>query len=213
MTNVIIDCHTHHTDAPAALIAVDPRQFDPQPGVWYTVGYHPWHDVDKLTQEDFNLLELCARHPQVLAIGETGMDSLRGADLDTQARVFVRHLQVAHSVHKAVVVHCVRTAQRIIHERHKAGLDNVTLAIHGMRSNERVAQALLEAGCYLSFGFRFNPAALLATPPDRLLIETDDATVSISEVATIVADVLGVSCSQVIKTAAENIQRLLNGHY
>lgn len=213
MTPVIIDCHTHHAGATAALIAVDPRQFDPQPGLWYSVGYHPWHDVDCLTDADFDLLEQCARHPQVLAIGETGLDSLRGADLDTQARVFVRHLQVAHVIGKPVVVHCVRTAQRIIDERRKAGLTAVPLAIHGMRANERVARTLLDAGCYLSFGYRFNPATLLATPPDRLLIETDEAPATINEVASAIGDVLGLPCDQVIKTAAENSQRLLDNLY
>jgi TatD DNase family protein len=211
MTPDIIDCHTHHADATAALIAVDPRQFDPQPGLWYSVGYHPWHDVDKLTEADFKLLELHARHPQVLAIGETGLDSLRGADLETQASVFVRHLQVAHATCKPVVVHCVRTAQRIIDERRKAGLTAVPLAIHGMRANERIARTLLDAGCYLSFGIRFNPATLLATPPDRMLIETDEAPATISEVASAIGDVLGMPYYQVIKTAAENTQRLLNG--
>lgn len=213
MTPDIIDCHTHHADATAALIAVDPRQFDPQPGLWYSVGYHPWHDIDKLTEADFKLLEQRARHPQVLAIGETGLDSLRGADLETQASVFVRHLQVAHATSKPVVVHCVRTAQRIIDERRKAGLTAVPLAIHGMRANERVARTLLDAGCYLSFGIRFNPATLLATPPDRMLIETDEAPATILEVASAIGDVLGMPCYQVIKTAAENTQRLLNGRY
>ena len=205
----VIDCHTHRTDASAALIAVDPRQFAPQPGLWYSVGYHPWHDVDSLNDADFDLLEQCARHPQVLAIGETGMDSLRGADLDTQTRVFVRHLQVAHVIGKPVVVHCVRTAQRIIDERRKAGLTAVPLAIHGMRANERVARTLLDAGCYLSYGIRYNPATLLATPPDRLLIETDEAPATIHEVATAIADVLATTADNVIVLATGNLHRFL----
>ena len=207
--NTILDFHTHHTDATGAIISVNPRQFNPQPGRWYSVGYHPWYDVDQLTEADFDLLEQCARHPQVLAVGETGMDTLRGAPLDIQARVFVRHLQVAHDVGKPVVVHCVRAAQRIIQERHKAELAHVAIAIHGMRANERIAQILIDAGCYLSFGPRFNPAALQSTPLDRLLIETDDSTSSIHDVAKIIASVLNLTNEQIIKTAAGNAQRLL----
>ena len=206
----LIDCHTHRTDAREALIAVDPRQFEPQAGLYYSVGYHPWHDVDRLAQADFDLLEQCSRHPQVLAIGETGMDSLRGTDLNTQASVFVRHLQVAHDIGKPVVVHCVRTAQRIIRERHQAGLDDVSLAIHGMRANERVARSLLDAGCYLSFGIRFNPATVLATPPDRLLIETDDTTAPIDTIATAVAQVLTLPPQTLLARATANLHRLLS---
>ncbi len=205
----ILDCHTHRLDANAALISVDPRQFDPQPGLWYSVGYHPWNNIGALTAADFDLLERCASHPLVLAIGETGMDSLRGGDLDTQEVVFVRHLKLAHALGKPVVVHNVRCAQRILAARHRSGLDDVPLAIHGMRSNERVARTLLDAGCYLSFGTRFNPAVLRSTPLDRLLIETDEAPVTIQEVADAIAATLQLTRQLVSTICATNLQRLL----
>ena len=205
----ILDCHTHRLDANAALISVDPRQFDPQPGLWYSVGYHPWDNIGALTAADFDLLERCASHPQVIAIGETGMDSLRGGDLDTQEAIFVRHLKLAHALGKPVVVHNVRCAQRILAARHRSGLDDVPLAIHGMRSNERVARTLLDAGCYLSFGTRFNPAALRSTPLDRLLIETDEAPVTIQEVADAIAATLQLTRQLVSTICATNLQRLL----
>ena len=116
----ILDFHTHDMNATSALISVSPRQFNPQPGKWYSVGYHPWHDVDHLTDDDFTLLEQCAAHPQVLAIGETGMDSLRGAPIDIQAMVFVRHLELAARLNKPVVAHNVRTTQEILTQRHRA---------------------------------------------------------------------------------------------
>jgi TatD DNase family protein len=205
----ILDFHTHHADAEGALISVNPRQFDPQPGLWYSVGFHPWDDVDTLTDDDFILLEQCARHPQVLAIGETGMDRLRGAGLDVQAAVFIRHLQLAAELGLPVIAHCVRAAQEIVAAKRQAGLTAVSLVLHGLRANEHVARMLLDAGCYLSFGIRFNPDALRSTPLDRLLIETDDAPVTIQEVADAIAPVLQMSSEQVIKTAAGNAQRLL----
>jgi TatD DNase family protein len=207
--NDIIDFHTHQDGATAALIAVDPRQFDPQPGRWYSLGFHPWNDVDKITDEDFDLLRRCSAHPQVLAIGETGMDALRGASLDIQGEVFSRHLSIAADVAKPVVVHSVRTVQNILSIRRKSGLTVVPLAIHGMRSNVHVAQAWLEAGCYLSFGARFNPAALLATPIDRLLIETDDSDTPIDEVATLVAQTLHMTPAEVISHVIDNGRQLL----
>lgn len=207
--NRIIDFHTHRLDATAALIAVDPRQFNPQPGQFYSVGFHPWHDVDTLTDSDFALLEQCARHPQVLAIGETGLDRIRGARLDIQIPVFVRHLLLAHQLGLPVVVHNVRATQDLLTCRHQAHLDDVPLAIHGMRGNAQVARTLLDAGCYLSFGPVFNPEVLLATPPDRYLLETDDSAVSIDEVAARVAAALGQTAAQVTTTAAGNARRLL----
>lgn len=205
----IIDIHTHHLDADGALISVAPQDFDPQPGKWYSVGFHPWHAIEKLNDEDFELLERCARHRQVLAIGETGMDRTRGAELNIQAAVFVRHLQLAHDLGKPVVTHCVRAAQDILAARSRAHLDDVPLIIHGMRSNAHVARTLLDGGCYLSFGSRFNPEAVNATPPDRLLIETDEAPVTILEVANLVAQASHLTTDQVISQASANVCRIL----
>lgn len=208
--NSILDFHTHRADAVDALISVDARQFAPQPGKWYSVGFHPWHGVNRLTEADFELLAACARHGQVLAIGETGMDKLRGGSLDLQAQAFVRHLQVAATVGKPVVVHCVRAAQDILDCRRRNRLDDVQLAIHGFRNNERVAHMLLDAGCYLSYGLRFNAAALMATPPDRLLIETDDNAASIRDVARQVAQTLGLTLQDVVGHTNANYHRLLH---
>lgn len=206
----IVDFHTHRLDATSALISVDPRRFDPQPGLWYSVGFHPWHGVDRLTDDDYALLEQCARHPQVLALGETGMDRLRGASLDIQDEAFVRHLRLAHALDKPVVAHCVRTAQDLLAARHREGLDAVRLVIHGMRGNEHVAHTLLDAGCYLSYGARFNPAALHVTPIDRLLIETDDAPESIKAVAASVASTLGLTADELLSCVTATASCLLS---
>lgn len=209
----IIDFHTHRQNAADAIISVNPWQFDPQPGLWYSVGFHPWYNVDTLTDNDFTQLEQCARHEQVLAIGETGMDSLKGAALDIQAKVFERHLHIAATVAKPVVVHSVRTAQNILTVRRHAGLTSVTLAIHGMRANAHVAQTLLNADCYLSYGIRFNPDALSSTPLDRLLIETDDSGATIDEVATQIAQVLHLTSNEVKSISAANTATLLRTHH
>ena len=203
------DFHTHRRDATSALISVDPRHFLPEPGMWYSVGFHPWDIVEPLGDADYALLQQGASHSQVMAIGETGMDSRRGAGLDIQREVFAHHLSLAAALGKPVVVHMVKTAQEILAMRREMGLTGVILAIHGMRANERVAQMLLDAGCYLSFGAKFNPRALLATPTDRLLIESDDSGTPIEEVAARVADQLHNSVDEVINQTSINAQQVL----
>lgn len=206
----ILDIHTHRPDATHALISTDPRDFDPQPEKWYSVGFHPWYGIDTLTDDDYHLLDQCARHPQVLAIGETGIDTLRGADLTVQADAFTRHLCLAHELGLPVVVHNVRATQHILTTRRNSRLDDVALIIHGMRGNAHVAQSLLEAGCYLSYGPRFNPDALLITPIDRLLIETDDSDLPITTVATRVAQAMNLPIEEIITHASSNARRLLS---
>lgn len=205
----ILDFHTHRHDATGALISVNPQGFNPHCGLYYSVGFHPWLPLETLGEDDFAMLEQCARHPQVLAIGETGMDSRRGSALEIQEAVFLRHLSLADTVHKPVVIHSVRTTQQILTARRRASLSHVPLVIHGMRGNEHVACTWLEEGCYLSYGAHFNPQAVEATPSDRLLIETDEAHETIQEVAARVANVLRVSADEVMALATANARRLL----
>lgn len=209
MTPFICDIHTHRADATNALIAVSPHDFDPCPGLFYSVGYHPWFDVDALDDSDFAALEQCARHPQVLAIGETGMDRLRGAPIEVQRNVFIRHLQLADSLGMPAIVHCVRTAADIINARRSARLDHVALIIHGMRGNDNVARMLIDNGCYLSYGARYNPRALAVTPLDHLLIETDDAPVDIEQVAASVAAAINSTSQEVMALTSSNASSLL----
>ena len=129
--------------------------------------------------------------------------------MEMQRQVFARHLKLAAALCKPVVVHSVRTAQDILAVRRTLGLTDVTLAIHGMRANEHVARLLLDEGCYLSFGVRFNPRTLQETPLERLLIETDEDPTPICEVAATVATHLQISADALIRQTDFNARRLL----
>lgn len=55
--------------------------------------------------------------------------------------------------------------------------------VHGFRGKPELARRLVAEGFYLSYGERFNPASVAVTPPDRLLIETDESQLSLAEIA------------------------------
>lgn len=203
-----IDAHTHNLQATDALIAVEPNDFSPQPGKRYSVGIHPWH-TDATTDDDLTQLRQAARHPQVVAIGETGLDSLRGASLPRQTEIFGWHLLLAQELGKPVIIHSVRTSQQVVQCCRRLGI-TMPCAIHGMRGNERVAQTLINVGFYLSFGPRFNPAAVLATPHDRLLLETDDTGMTIAQVADVIAPTLRLTASSLLALAAQNLQNFIH---
>lgn len=194
---MILDFHTHNQQATDALISVMPEEFDPQPGKFYSVGIHPWHSQE-VTPSVLNALETAAQHPQVLAIGETGLDALRGASLEAQMELFRKHIALAEQLGKPLIIHMVRTSQQVLKAWHESQR-LVPWIIHGMRGNPRVAQPLIDAGFYLSFGSRFNPATVAATPLDRLLIETDDdADITIHDVAQAIAQVHGITIQELI---------------
>ncbi len=200
----IIDSHTHHNDAAQAVISVDPADFTPRPGLLYSVGLHPWTSGTG-NAERLQLLEHCATHSQVVAIGETGLDSLRGAPLDVQQQLMQAHIAIAAATGKPLVVHCVRTSQQVLRLWRDSGSTVRThWMIHGFRGNERVLRQLIEAGMWVSYGCKFNAASLQATPPRRLLIETDDAPCDIMHTAQAVAAAMGISHDALLALAKAN---------
>ena len=204
---MITDIHTHNLNAPNALICVEPSEFAPSEGKLYAVGIHPWHAAAGLTAE-VERLKAIATHPQVAAIGETGLDSRRGASLHTQTELFLQHIAIAEQVGKPLIVHMVRTSQEVL-KLWCASQKSVPWVIHGMRGNPNVARKLIDAGFYFSFGARFNPDTLKAVPTDKILAETDDGTQNIGDVIAAIAATLGLSPQKAETLVSRNAATLL----
>ncbi len=77
----ILDVHTHNLESTNSIINIDLDNPDIREGRWYSVGVHPWDSADAGKCRRFlDTVKELASHPQVLAIGEVGLDHLRGAD-------------------------------------------------------------------------------------------------------------------------------------
>ena len=200
------DIHSHNLQATSdAVISVAPSQFAPVAGKFYSVGIHPWLSAEEAARE-LALLEDVASHPQVVAIGETGLDTIKGMDFALQEKYFAIHIGIAERLHKPLVVHMVRTSQQVVKACRGT---NVPVIIHGMRGNENVARTLINAGFYLSYGPNFNPAAMRATPLDRLLAETDDTPVAIEAVIEKIAKTLSIPTPALTQTLQHTATILL----
>ena len=207
---MIIDIHTHRKDSREALISVSPDNFQPLDGLFYSVGIHPWDsDKENITQL-FDLLEKALPHPQVLAIGETGLDRLKGAEMKIQEEIFVRHCQLSESFRKPMVLHAVRTFDRLLYYK-KQLRPSMPWLVHGFRGNAATASALLSKGIGLSFGEKWNKEALLSVPDSQLLIETDEAHTDINKIIENIAAARNTTPESIKKTASTNACRILFG--
>ena len=176
---MLIDAHTHQPDSTVGIISVEPRRFDPTTGLLYSVGIHPW-STDTVDDADFRLLEAAARHPQVVAIGECGIDRLRGADIDRQRIIFERHVALSESLRKPLIVHEVKASDIILSVH--ARLNPVCCWMrHGARFGVRQAEQYVRHGIYLGFGAIRNEQTLQSVPQHLILLETDDAPWQIAE--------------------------------
>lgn len=101
---------------------------------------------------------------------------------------------------KPLIIHCVRAYEEVLAIKKEWGTqgDVIPWIFHGFNKKPAVAQMLLRAGAYLSFGAALlvpgSPAAqsLAICPPGRYFLETDDRNdVSIAAVYAAAAAILG----------------------
>ncbi len=151
-----IDFHTHHPSREGERVIQDGLD---------TWGIHPWHVGEPYTPP--------ANAGGLLAIGECGLDPHSPAPLEEQRRVLEWQLHLAGEWHLPVILHCVKSIDPLIALR-KAMRPHEAWVLHGFRGKPQQLQSLVSAGFHVSFGFRYNPASLLACPMERLLLETDD---------------------------------------
>ena len=171
--------HTHDLHAPMPSIINMPLEWLRNPDaaelrsdVTYSVGIHPWWTATAEWEDLMRGLNFWAEHPQVVRIGECGLDKLQGASVELQEQVFLMHVSLSERLKKPLTIHCVKSFDRLLALR-KQLRPTQRWAIHGFRGKPELAQQLLVAGFDLSFGERYNEATFALCPPERRFRETD----------------------------------------
>ena len=178
----MMDVHTH-TPRKGAIynLTLEELIFPPSypdGNQWLSVGIHPW----KLTENwrsVFEMVQKWAVLPQVLAIGETGLDKV--VNTPCQEEAFKAHALLAENVRKPLIVHCVKAVDELLRIR-KEIKPSQPWVFHGFRGKPQQAEQLLKAGFYLSFGEHFNAQSVLLCPADLLCVETDESSLKIEEI-------------------------------
>lgn len=207
---MIIDIHTHHAaPQPRGIVSVrfTGAQTELLPGQAYSVGVHPWDASMEMTAGRWEELEALAQRPEILAIGECGIDVAAGdAPMFRQLNAFRRQVELSERLAKPLVIHDVKAHDMIVGLRRDLRPQQ-NWAIHGFRGKPQVAQMLLRCGCFIAFGALFNDETLRMMPRDRILAETDESPMTIQQVIGRISSVLGVDMTESIE---KNTARFLN---
>ncbi len=171
MTSTLpFDIHTHSLRK-NAIVNITPDE-DITDGYFFSCGIHPWI-ADKATSHLWQRLEQHLTDKRVIAVGETGLDALRGPSLNIQENVFLRHIAFSEHFDKPLIIHCVKCWHKLL-ELKKELCPRQKWIIHGFRGGPQLATQLIKAGMEISFGPKFNPATPAIISADKLHVETDD---------------------------------------
>lgn len=192
---MLIDIHTHHfrEKSEGVLSLVQDKE---------SVGIHPW-DVGKI---DMNNVEIVCNE-YVMAIGECGIDKLCTVPVEKQLACFRKHICVSEEMHLPLIIHCVKAQEELLRIRKE--LHPVQPWIwHGFRGKPLQLTQLIQAGLWISFGMNYNRESLLLCPLHRMLLETDDAEVSIEDVYERVSKDMCISVEQLERVIENNFAKI-----
>ena len=119
-----------------------------QSNVFASVGVHP--DYEGAAEPDVaQLLEL-ARHPRVVAIGETGLDYFRlKGDLEWQRERFRVHIRAARAAGLPLIIHTRNAARDTVDIMRGEGAAVAGGVMHCFTESLEVARAAIEMNFYI----------------------------------------------------------------
>jgi TatD DNase family protein len=215
-----IDIHTHHPLYDTGTLAIrnllNPDTLEKNLAVpgYYSIGIHPWHIHPDHWQEDVVNVEKWIHHPQVLAIGEAGLDRLTDLPLDIQTMVFKSMVMLSEQSQKPLIIHSVRTHQEIL-LLHRQLLPSQPWILHGFNLRWTIAEAFIDAGFYLSFGSAILHHQTAATnsfvkaPMSSVFLETDEAQIDIREIYRRAAELKGLREEDLLNNIEERFRKIM----
>ena len=200
------------------------------PSVFAAVGVHPGH-MDESPDEIRPMLRDLARHPKVVAIGETGLDFYRDwAPVDKQYEKFEMQIELAKRVRKPLIIHSRSAGSKCITMLTSKGAETVGGVFHCFAENAEFAKRLWEIGFYVSFPglLTFKKAEEVraicaAIPLEQILVETDAPFLApephrgkrcepafVAETAKRLAAIKGLSLEEVAEITTQNTLKLFS---
>jgi TatD DNase family protein len=151
--------------------------------LYSTAGCHP-HDAKDFTAKHLEELKLLLKQPEVVAIGECGLDFNRNySPQETQIAVFEAQLGLTKEINKPLFLHQRDAHQQLLNCLSNQSIDgsNIATVVHCFTDGTKQIKDYLERGLYIGItgwitdkkrGEQLREAVKYA-PIDRLMIETD----------------------------------------
>jgi len=201
------------------------------PNLYAAVGVHP--DTRDGREADEDTLIRLAKHPKVVAIGETGLDYYRlEGDLEWQRNRLRTHIRAARKTRKPLIIHTREAAADTLRILEEEGAGEVGGVFHCFTETLAVAQAALALGFHISISgiVTFKNALQIKevanfVPLDRILVETDAPYLApvphrgklnhpalVRHVAEEVAKLKGISLEDLAQATTSNFFNLFGMH-
>lgn len=204
---MFINIHTHKDTG--RRIELVSRTFEEVLSAYFSFGIHPW-DSDRWKSR-LNEMNPILKKQGCLAVGEIGLDKLKGPELSVQVAVFKEQIVLSEQFNLPVLLHCVKSWNEI--KSFKRALKPKQPWIYHGFTKANLTEDVLKEGMYISIGDAIlnSPtlqSALKNIPLDRLFLETDAAACSIEAIYVKVSELKNIPLSQLQSQLEENFKNV-----
>lgn len=202
---MILDIHSHR-EAPYPDGIISLRKFDGDllEEQLYSAGIHPWDTTLTDIGQAMNMLSSLLTLPNVVAVGECGVDPGKGAPMFRQLQILRKQIELSEKIRKPLVLHSVKSSDIILGLKRDLNPAQPWI-IHGFRGKPAQARQLTDKGIYLSFGEKYNPDTVIAMPGEMMLAETDESALSIQEIIESLSRTIG---EDITPRLEDNVRRV-----
>jgi TatD DNase family protein len=212
----LYDVHTHQilledTDDPyhSCILDVYPLEFEVAKETndrhAFSCGIHPWYSEDSENQMIY--LKEIVGDPRIVAIGETGLDKLKGPSFDVQIPVFKEHIVLSEKLGKPLIIHCVKAWEELLRVREETNPAQPWI-LHGYRGKPELTKRLVREGFNFSVGDDINVESMELIPLENLFCETDEDFMDIRDVYAQAAQAVNMELEEFAEKIAQNIHRI-----
>ncbi|MEQ9301360.1 MAG: TatD family hydrolase [Cyclobacteriaceae bacterium] len=173
-----LDFHTHrrcHEDRDNVMEIVSVHLGKERSKKYFTIGLHPWWTEATVSETQREMLTSLLSEATCLAMGEMGLDNLKGLSMSVQMDILRSQLTIAQTLNKPVIIHCVRAYYQLIQIKKEFPIIR-KWCVHGYGRHSTLAQQLIDQGFYLSLMPTVSVKYIdwfESLPLDKLFLETD----------------------------------------
>lgn len=191
-----------------------------------SLAMHPWYS-DEFTEETRKMFLKLAKDPEVVAIGETGLDFTgrmshrwireeKYVDKAIQRTTFRAHVELAKELKLPVIVHDRGEGQEALDILEELGASRTGAIIHDFAKDETYVRRCEALGIHISLGLRTlqNPSpgfeAAVKRASMRLIVTETDSNKpwEVVKACEIVGKIKGIDTEEVGAKATENLIKL-----
>jgi TatD DNase family protein len=177
---------------------------------YFSIGVHP-KNISKITASCLKMTDEYLSKPNVLALGEIGLDKLF-PDYEKQKTIFKSLISISENHNKPIIIHSVKASSDILHYR-KKHIKNSWI-IHGFRGKWKLCKQFINLNCCISLGpyIATTPTdtiieVIKKIPLESVFFETDESNVKIKDIYNEFAKIRGIDVSELKAQVTKNVSK------